>query len=180
MPEQKAAIHMAHSINPHAKQQPLGDSGPYDTSYPPRIVWHTTEGDTYPGPQLYHGTNPHFTCDFKRKKLYQHTPIDLSAKALVNGLGGVETNHANAVQVELVGRAAQSGTWSDEDYAFIHELARWIEDNHNVRHHAADPWTQPRFSQAHWRRFAGHCGHMHVPENDHTDPGMAFHHEQVI
>src|SRR3954454_3014035 len=106
---------MGETIHPHAVQQPLGDSGPYDTSYPARIVWHTTEGDTYPGPSIYHGTNPHFTCDFKRKKLFQHCPIDRSAKALVNAAGGVETNHANAVQVELVGRASQSGTWSDAD-----------------------------------------------------------------
>lgn len=167
-------------IHPHAIQQELGDAGGFDTSYPPRIVWHTTEGHSYPGTGLYHGTHPHLTCDFKRRRLYQHCHLDRAAMALKNLAGGVETNHANAVQIELVGLAAQSGIWTPGDYEYIHELARWIEQNHGVKRHAATPWTQARFSLNKWRKFEGHCGHMHVPENDHVDPGMNFHHERVI
>ena len=69
-------------------------------------VLHTTEGTTLPG---YDGgaTAPTLTAmpDIKAKKLrwYQHYDIDESARALMNKGGGVETNTANAVQVELVG-----------------------------------------------------------------------------
>jgi hypothetical protein len=165
--------------HPNAIRQPLG-GGTY-TGGKPKIVWHTTEGSTYPGPQIYHGTNPHFTCDFKQRKLYQHTPISQAARALAHPAGTGDTNNDNCVQIELVGFAAESGTkWSVADYAYIADLARWIEANHGVPNKAIMPWGAPRFTWPFWHAFSGHCGHRHVPSNDHTDPGTGFRIQLVL
>lgn len=165
---------------PAAIRQPLGDSGPY-TGGAAKLLWHTTEGDTYPGPFIYNGTNPHFTCDFKRRRVYQHVPISRASKALLHPAGTGETNHDNVVQVELVGRAAQSGTWTKEDYAFIATLARWIEVNHGVQRKAIVSFAKPvRLSWSNWHLSSGHCGHVHAPFNDHTDPGTGFRIDLVL
>lgn len=166
--------------HPDAVRQPLGDSGPY-TGGQPKLLWHTTEGDSYPGPQIYNGTNPHFTCDFKRRKLYQHTPISRASKALAHPAGTGETNHDNVVQVELVGRAAQSGSWTRDDYAYIAELARWIEASHGVPRRSGVSFAKPvRLPWVVWHEYAGHCGHVHAPANDHTDPGTGFRIDLVL
>jgi hypothetical protein len=170
------------------------------------VVLHTTEGTsvpTYGGG----GSAPNFTAhvDFKNKKLvwYQHFDFDVSSRALVNASGGVETNTANAVQVELVGtcdpshrtswNGAKAGSnylyWPDApDWALI-EVARflvWAHKNHGVRLAAKRPDGRDlvfkaypssygsngvRLSGSEWGRFYGVCGHQHVPENHHGDPG---------
>lgn len=157
---------------PEAIRQPLG-GGTY-TGGRPKIVWHTTEGRTYPGTSIYHGTNPTFTCDFKRRKTYQHCAISQAARALMHPPGTGDTNNDNAVQIELVGFAAESGSWTADDYAYIAKLARWIEVNHGVARKAISPWTHARLGWSEWHAFSGHLGHMHVPSNDHTDPGVGF------
>lgn len=151
-------------------QQPLGDAGPLDRSFPPRLVLHTTEGSHYPGPSIYHGTNPTFTCDVKNRKTYQHCSMDRAAKALIHP-PSVETNHANAVQIEIVTFAAHIRELSSGDYAYLRRLILHIDKHHGMGRHFATPWEQARFTVAHWRTFKGVCGHMHVPGNDHVDPG---------
>ncbi len=67
----------------------------------PRVgVIHTTEGTGWPG---YRGgaDAPHFTV--RGGEIRQHFPVNRSARALVNAPGGVETNTAGAVQIEIVG-----------------------------------------------------------------------------
>jgi hypothetical protein len=66
----------------HIVSQPLGDSGSFDSSYAPKLVLHTTEGLTYPGPHIYHNTHPHITADVKRRTMYVHCPLDRAAFAL--------------------------------------------------------------------------------------------------
>jgi hypothetical protein len=137
---------------------------------PPRIVWHTTEGYGLP---TYSGSSPHFTLDPKTGKLYQHIPITSGAMALKNLGGGVETNRAHAIQVELIGFAAQSAGWSDEAYANIAALARWIEKYAGVERRCSVVFANSinHMSDGVWMAYKGHCGHQHVPENDHWDPG---------
>lgn len=153
-------------------KQMLGDAGRLDRSYGARVILHTTEGGSYPGPHIYHDTHPTFTCDIKKRRTYQHTGVDRCAMALENHSGGVETNRANAVQIEIVGFTAEAGHWTDGDYAYLHSLLVHIRNaGHPFRWHCATPWAQRRFTLPHWRKFNGICGHMHVPENKHTDPG---------
>lgn len=115
-------------------------------------VLHTTEGRTVPD---YRGGRdaPNFTAlpdiPAKRLRWYQHYDFDTSSRALMNLAGGVETNTANAVQVELVGTCDErrAVTWDGKragtDYIFwpdapdwlLAELAlfvRWASEEHNL------------------------------------------------
>ncbi|MFW3474473.1 hypothetical protein [Streptomyces microflavus] len=69
-------------------------------------------------------------------------------------------------------------------------LVRWLHDNHGVPLTCVKDWlsygkdsrrsgitpasygaSPARMSMAAWQTFTGWCGHQHVPENDHGDPG---------
>ncbi|MFE9777685.1 hypothetical protein ACFYPA_05960 [Streptomyces sp. NPDC005775] len=160
------------------------------------VVWHTTEGTSLPA---YDGGSmaPNFTAvpDFKAKRLvwYQHFDFDSSSRALVNRAGGVETNTLNAVQVELVGTCDPTAhkRWGTKAHLYTADLpdwvirdlgafARWARDHHSVpltsgqtfvAYPASYGATKTRMANAEWLAFKGHCGHQHVPENDHGDPG---------
>lgn len=129
----------------------------------------------------------------------QHFNVDTSSRALVNLAGGVQTNTLNVVQIELIGTCdpAHRKTWSGKvagvDYIYwpdapdwlLFEIAKvlaWFDKNHGI---PADTdvvgvWTAypdsygpggQRFSNKQWMNFYGWCGHQHVPENVHGDPG---------
>ncbi|MDX3353884.1 N-acetylmuramoyl-L-alanine amidase [Streptomyces sp. ME01-24h] len=173
-------------------------------------VVHTTEGMTLPS---YSGGSmaPNVTGvpDFKAKKIrwYQHFDVDESARALENRPGGVQTNTANAFQIELVGtcddskKASWSGKKAGVDYlhwptapdwalAEVASLVRWLNANHGIPLTCVKDWlaygkdsrrpgvtpasygaSPARMSFAQWQAFKGWCGHQHVPEQDHGDPG---------
>lgn len=160
------------------------------------VVWHTTEGTSLPdyggGAQA-----PNFTAvpDFAAKALrwHQHFDFDTSSRALMNRPGGVETNTLNAVQVEIVGTCDPTAhkRWARVPHLYTPELpdwvirdlaafARWARDHHGVplssgqtfvSYPASYGATKTRMTGAEWNAFKGHCGHQHVPENDHGDPG---------
>ncbi len=123
-------------------------------------VLHTTEGRTVPG---YRGGRdaPNFTAlpDIPNRRLrwYQHFDFDVSSRALMNLAGGVETNTANAVQVELVGTCDERNavTWDGKragvDYIFwpdapdwlLAELAlfvRWASEHHGLPMQSGVTW----------------------------------------
>lgn len=136
----------------------------------------------------------------KRIRWYQHFDFDRSSRALVNAAGGVETNTLNVVQIELVGtcdpnhQTSWSGDKAGVDYIYwpdapdwllqeVAKFVKWAHENHNV------PYTQwpqskwlaypnsygsshgQRMTNSQWTNFYGWCGHQHVPEQDHGDPG---------
>jgi len=138
----------------------------------------------------------------------QHFPLTRNARALRNEAGGVETNTLNATQVELVGscdvahRDAWGAIfWPDAPDWAIEELGRLVAFLHvgwGLRLEAPKVWLaygpddrapgrvpasygdHPfRFSGEKWRSFYGVCGHQHVPENTHGDPGR-FPAEQLL
>jgi hypothetical protein len=161
------------------------------------IVWHTTEGTSLPS-YGGGGSAPNFTAvpDLKAKRLvwYQHFDFDVSSRALMNKAGGVETNTLNVVQVEIVGTCDPSThrKWGSTPHLYTPELpdwavrdlgafARWAHDQHGVpltssvtfkAYPASYGASGVRMSGAQWNAFKGHCGHQHVPENDHGDPGL--------
>jgi len=139
-------------------------------------------------------------CAAKQLRWYQHFNIDTSARALVNLKGGVETNTLNVCQVELVGTCdpatrdkwVRAGKRQNVDFIFwpeapewaLAEVAvflRWMHVNHGVPLSGPKLWPAypksygstagQRMSFAQWTEFSGVCGHMHVPENTHGDPG---------
>lgn len=162
-------------------------------------VLHTTETTALPG-YSGGATAPNYTAvpDFKAKRLrwFAHFPDERSARALQNDAGGVETNTLNVVQVELVGTCAPAthADWTRRGIAHIYwpeapdwalaDLAHFIADmkhRHGIPVRGPELWqaypasfgqSNPnRFTFAQWRAFFGWCGHQHVPENDHGDPG---------
>lgn len=161
------------------------------------VVLHTTEGRTLPS---YDGgaTAPNLTAvpDFAARRLrwYQHFDIDRSSRALVNLAGGVETNTLNVCQVELVGTCdpATHAKWGSAAHVYwpeapewaLAEVAaflRWMHANHGVPLSGPSKWPAypgsygsgagARMSGQAWSVFSGVCGHLHVPENVHGDPG---------
>ncbi|MFJ2279212.1 N-acetylmuramoyl-L-alanine amidase [Streptomyces sp. NPDC087866] len=173
-------------------------------------VVHTTEGmslTTYSSGAM--APNVTGVPDIKARKIrwFQHFDVDESARALENRSGGVETNTANAFQMELVGTcdANHAKTWNGKkagvDYIYwpeapdwaLAEVAvqvRWLHDQHNIPLTCVKDWlaygtdsrrpgvtpasygaSPARMSMTQWRSFTGWCGHQHVPENVHGDPG---------
>ncbi|MEU0847745.1 hypothetical protein ABZ387_07220 [Streptomyces flaveolus] len=160
------------------------------------IVWHTTEGTSLPS---YDGGSsaPNFTArpNFAAKRLewFQHFDFDVSSRALVNRAGGVETNTLNVVQVEIVGTCdpATHKKWGNTPHLYTPELpdwairdlaafAKWAHDQHGVpltsgvtfkAYPSSYGNSSVRLSNTAWSNYRGHCGHQHVPENDHGDPG---------
>jgi hypothetical protein len=164
---------------------------------------HTTETTDWPS---YSGgaTAPNLTgkpdCRGKRILWRQHYPDEMSARALQNDAGGVETNTANVVQVELIGtcdpgtrdRWRREGRKQDEDFIFWPEAPEWAlrevaalvadyHKRHGIKIDGPAKWlpypssygqSNPnRMTFTEWHKFYGWCGHQHVPENDHGDPG---------
>jgi hypothetical protein len=143
---------------------------------PPKIVWHTTEGASIEGAigaYRAHNAWPHFTLDPKSGRLVQHLPLNRAGRALEHRSGTVETNRAHAIQVELVGFAKESSGWSSERYERIARLARQLEAAVGVPRRAFATFTLSgqRLSDSAWLHGTGHCGHQHVPHNNHSDPG---------
>jgi hypothetical protein len=160
------------------------------------ILWHSTEGTSLPS-YGGGGSAPTFTArpDFAEKRLvwYQHFDFDVSARALMNRPGGVETNTLNVCQVEIVGTCdpATHQRWGNTRHLYMPELpdwairdlaafARWAHEQHGVpltSGLAFKPYPSSygangvRMTAAQWAAFKGHCGHQHAPENDHGDPG---------
>ncbi|WP_406325775.1 hypothetical protein OG784_12715 [Streptomyces sp. NBC_01617] len=197
---------------PGASQQYFYGSGRYSGSDMEVNcgVAHTTEGMTVPSYSS-GAEAPNVTGmpDFAAKKIrwHQHFDVDESARALMNKSGGVETNTANAFQIELVGTcdSAKAKTWGGKkagvhyiywpdapDWALaeVAWLVRWLHDYHGVPLTCVKNWlaygldsrrpgvtpasygaNPARMSMTAWRNFTGWCGHQHVPENDHGDPG---------
>lgn len=182
------------------RSQWFGSKFPGAPMRPNVIVLHTTEGSGWPDYQG-GGTTPHLTVrplpGTKRLQVRQHLPLDRSARALRNEAGGVETNTLNCIQIELVGTCdpRQQGKgmmfWPDapawavdglgDVLATLHELYPAIPLTSGVPggrmlHWAAYPSSfgtraKQRMTGNEWRRFKGVCGHQHVPENSHGDPG---------
>lgn len=177
------------------KAQWFQDDYPGAAINPNVTVIHTTEGTGWPS---YGGgaSAPHYTAmpDFKNERLIwrAHFPDERSARALRNLSGGVETNTLNCVQVELIGTCdpATHKRWGSAPHIFwpaapewaLRDLAAFLADQHKrhgtklqapefLAYPASYGASRVRMTFAEWRGFYGVCGHQHVPENSHGDPG---------
>jgi hypothetical protein len=147
----------------------------------PRFVWHTTEspagGDYFAGVAAYLirvSNEPQVIYDPATDRLGQFGPLNQSARALRND-GSRRTNREGLVciQVEVLGHAAEPWT-KGFDKAKAVNFGRllaagraWgIPDTW-----PAGPPSKSGRSRSIWQSKAGHYGHIHVPGNDHTDPG---------
>lgn len=154
-----------------------------------KIVLHTTEGGSWPG-YGGGGSAPHFTVH-RDGTIRQHIDTAYAAKALVNRSGGVQTNNGGVIQIEFIGScdrayARKHGLFftegaTDKDLAGLARVLAWISKTHGVpltatglrwpTSNAAYATAPQRMSYSAWNAYRGVCGHTHVPENDHWDPG---------
>lgn len=161
-----------------------GGGTPVSSDGPTVVVLHTTETKN---PASYAGTEPHF--EVSPSNTIQYVSLANTAKALYNAPGGVETNRRRGriIQIEIVGYAGSIADISDAHLDRIAEVLRFVRAQLPFPlagppqgFHGADEGIYPyiasegspiRFSFAAWEAFGGICGHQHVPENDHWDPG---------
>lgn len=164
---------------PQAKWDGLPGAGGF-LGGPPRGVLHTTEGSSYAGARgayLANRVSPHFTIGVEG--CWQHVDVNLASTALENLTGGVETNRLSAIQIEVVGFAARPD-WPADLISKVTDLMTWLEGETGIKPHAPELWgagdayglrTPYRMTPTAWSVFDGWCGHQHVPENQHWDPG---------
>lgn len=161
--------------HPDAVRVKMADAGAF-TGGGWKIVHHTTEGDSIAGAEGEYRKKrsaPHFTFDHDANVIHQHIPLNLAARSLKHPAGTKSTNTANAIQIEHVGFTADCGSWSSTDYDNIADLCRWIETAVGVPQTCSVSFlgpTIPRMSETEFVAYEGHCGHVHVPHNDHVDP----------
>lgn len=124
------------------------DMGPVE-----KVVWHTTEGDDWPG---YDGGKkaPHYTVrpDFGSRTMLwrQHFPDHVNSRAMRNEPGGVATNLDGALQVEIVGTCDETRRWSAqilrswalEDWQVegLAQFVAWAHREHRVALAAPGLW----------------------------------------
>ena len=175
---------------PEAAWKGDGKSGGSYVGKPFRVVLHTTETAGVPG---YGGgaSAPHITYVPKTRQWVQHTDFNTAARALRNVAGGVQTNRANALQVELVCYSAKNiadqsssrlwvGDLTDDHYLDLRNFLSWVYANFDV----SSTWPEKqafssrqanasgfRMTGTEWNDFDGVCAHQHVPENTHWDTG---------
>lgn len=168
--------------HPRARRAvPNVGSGPYSRTDPWKIVLHTVEGkgDYRHNPASYFGHQSWPHCTIDRVGIHQHYPIDQYAKALANKAGGVETNRARAIQCEIFWTAADIANLPDDIMRHLGDWVNWCCEQTGARrtfatfrgNEAYGPNGASRFLGQRWLSFDGICGHQHVPENDHWDPG---------
>jgi hypothetical protein len=140
---------------------------------PNKVVWHTTENDPTKttASAIAHylvssGNTVHLVWNPVSGETVAMLPADLAGRGLENRAGGVETNRAGRVviQIEVVARASQPFT--DGPCNGLPEIQAWLA---SLGVPAVWSGTSDR-SIANWAK-SGHFGHMDVPENSHTDPG---------
>lgn len=156
------------------------------TGGPFRGVIHTTESKKYtPSTKSYYGHHnpPHFTIvkgESDEVKVYQHFPITVAARALANAKGGVQTNRRSAIQIEIAWKAAEIDKLPFAMVLKLWDWMRWVEDQTGVKRWITRKFQGPeahgvnsaaRMTDDEWNDFNGWCGHQHVPENSHWDPG---------
>ena len=161
---------------PHGIWDTIGGwaSGPYlDDGNPDdgKIVWHKTQGDSYPRSTYAAGGGiPHFTVT-PDGSVYQHYDTAQFSRALKNKWGGVQTNLDDTIQIEIVGYSGQEAPLAQLTACI--KLKGWIERTHNI----PPTWMNgrphrysKRLTNKQWDDGTGNCGHSDVPENDHWDP----------
>jgi len=161
--------------------------GTYAPGFDWRIVLHTIEGSASPAMIAGHAYPPHVWYDPATRQLWQTVPLDRFAFALEHPAGTIETNAARALQVEISGQAQNTPDWPQ---AWLDNLAedvivpmcQWVAsvggsiDLLDVPAPGAIPGSASeaapqRFTEQAWQAFRGICGHRHVPNNIHWDPG---------
>lgn len=149
---------------------------------PIRVVLHKMQGGLIGSLLTYPKTKavPHFSWDYPTRRRIQHRPLNEMASALQNKPGGVETNADGAIQIEISGYSEDAPDLTDAELVWygegLAELRGYVDfqlvtPEFKDEDDAIGVHSSTRMTFAEWDVFNGVCGHQHVPENDHWDPG---------
>jgi hypothetical protein len=92
----------------------------------------------------------------------------------------VETNRRSAIQIEIAWKAAEIDQLPEAMVERLWDWMRWVETQTGVQRsvypkfygqEASGLHSVSRMTNDEWNAFDGWCGHQHVPENVHWDPG---------
>jgi hypothetical protein len=180
---------------PTALRVPHGRDLAWTSTTHPKGVLHTTESFDWPTYRNW-TVEPHVTVKPVPGVgivIHQHVPFSRASFSLVHAAGATPTNTARAFQIELIGTSAAGGPgyyWPDADdvvlAALYAELIEPLSTSYGIPVPALSPVAfqaypasygpkgasnTVRLSQAAWDVYTGWCGHQHVPENVHGDPG---------
>jgi uncharacterized protein YcbK (DUF882 family) len=153
---------------------------------PWRFVFHTIEGepsaDGFRKLAAGHTNPPHLWAMPSADLLLQTIPLNRSAYALARP-GSIQTNRLHAVQVEVHGFAAKMVDATQETLDWLADrllgpvsrlvpidLTRILPTGPGEPCYGKN--SSCRMKAADWQVFNGVCGHKHVPDNDHWDPGQ--------
>ncbi|MDR1032701.1 MAG: phage tail-type lysozyme domain-containing protein, partial [Candidatus Nomurabacteria bacterium] len=194
-PENASNIEWLSDIPGLTKGEPDGATGAgggqtFASGQPTKIVLHDTEETGWPDYTSSSSAKgayaPHFTVNLKEKKGRQHFALNKTSGATTNG-------DAESIQIEIVGfvtNKSVSGVDSnyvlhnmaDEDWDYLAKYliainkatgipltssVNWNNSGPNDTHQTTDV----RMTKSDWNAYKGVLGHMHVPGDDHWDPG---------
>jgi hypothetical protein len=185
---------MTPSRYPPAEWKGDGVSGGSFIGRPWRVVLHTTETAGMPSYNSGRAA-PHLTYDPKTYTWTQHTSFDVAARALRNRLGGVQTNRANALQIEVICYSNKAiadeqpyrlwaGDLSPLQISDIQIFIKWAAEEFGFNPVGPDR-TALSYAEANapgfrvdgptWYSSAyGVYGHQHIPEQTHWDPAALW------
>lgn len=158
------------------------DGGTYDETGHPKGILHTTEGSSLAGAEsAFRSYPPHIGYDPNSRVIHQYVRLDRCSYALK----GAESDDEFAIQVEIVGFAGQTHTYSDAWYRNIGEdIIQPLRElvgipNNYLTFHGegegiilASSNSPIRLSDTDYRNYSGWVGHQHIPAPDeHWDPG---------
>lgn len=170
-----------HVWNLHINRYQDRDAGPF-TGGGWKLCWHTTESPWDAEDSMVHVLDrkdaaPHFVIGGQKGVLHpvvtQMVPLNRAGRALQNDpTDGKATNMANVIQVEICGYAKDARNWPELRLKALANLTELIMHRVPIVNVAAHSFDHPkRLTDAGWVRAHGHVGHLHAPDNDHTDPG---------
>lgn len=156
--------------------------GTYETEdgKPNKILLHSTEEIGRDGIKIYPSGNvypAHFVVNLKDKKVWQHFSIYQPSTAIA------KHDKSGPIQFEIIGFSTPSSNgyqsewdldnFSDEDWDYLAKILLAVSRETGIPLTSSVSWGSDakRMGAEEFLEYEGVLGHMHVPDNDHTDPG---------
>ena len=163
---------------PHVVWDPVPDRGgiTFSSLSNPKLVIHTTETQglpNYPYP-------PHVTIDPNEPEtIWHHVTGDKGAYALKSAPTSPNYECGAVYQVEHIAYAKDTPNQGDTFYESLARECLWFHRNKGVPLEFVPVWEDGsaygswsgRMSASEFSAYSGICGHQHVNDNDHWDPG---------
>lgn len=170
---------------PGYQRDPVNAGLNWTPNTPWKVVLHSTETGPAPGLIGAWRNNPGSGCPhflgITPDRIVQLLPFSVGAYTLQNPEGGVDTNRAHAIQIEVCAYAKDAPSWCGPGAPWTNALGQWLADLvHNginldltTELDFGGQWTGFPGGGNAYVNFSGVLGHQHVPEQPdrHWDPG---------